>query len=353
MTDCEVSPAAWNQFVAQAPSGDVLQCWEWGELKARAGWEPLHLCACDGTRLRATALVLKRRLPRTRRCLFYCPRGPVFDPADPQALVELIRTTRRAAREHGAIALKADPAITVDDEAALSALRACGLGPTRGGDSGFGGVQPKAVMKVDLRPSEDDLLQSFHSKWRYNVRLASRKGVVVRTGCQATTIDAFYDLLAVTARRDGFRIRSRQYFHDMHELIVSPGLGEFFMAYADGTPIAGALAFLLGEQCWYVYGASDNEHRELMPNHLVQWEAMRWAKARGCTVYDMRGVSPEVDGQPTEHHIAGLNRFKRGFGARYVEYIGDWDLVFSRLWYALFRRALPIVRRAPASGAAD
>ena len=72
---------------------------------------------------------------------------------------------------------------------------------------------------------------------------------------------------------------------------------------------------------------------------------MRWAKSRGCTVYDMRGVSPERDGEPTEAHLAGLNRFKRGFNARYVEYVGDWDLIYSPLWHSLFRRLAPLARR--------
>ena len=166
-----------------------------------------------------------------------------------------------------------------------------------------------------------------------------------------TDRDTFYDLLEVTAQRDGFGIRAREYFHHLRELIIAAGLGELFMAYVDGTPVAGAIAFILGGQCWYVYGASDNDHRSLMPNHLVQWEIMRWAKQSGCEVYDMRGVSPEVDGKPVDERLAGLNRFKRGFGAQYVEYIGDWDLVLSRTWYGLFQRALPIVRRRMAAAA--
>ena len=72
---------------------------------------------------------------------------------------------------------------------------------------------------------------------------------------------------------------------------------------------------------------------------------MRWAKGQGCTVYDMRGVSPELNGEPAEEHLSGLNRFKRGFGAQYVEYVGDLDMVYSPLWHGLMQRALPLVRR--------
>ncbi len=351
MTDLAPSEIPrWNAFVAACPYGDVLQTWEWGQLKARTGWEPLYVSVAEGHRLAASALVLKRRIPRTRRCLFYCPRGPIFDPQKPEALEELMRILAAEARFHGAVALQADPALTPADQSAVAALRAAGLRPAAGGGEGFGGVQPKAVMKVDISRSEEEILESFHQKWRYNIRLAGRKGVVLREDCGPAEMDAFYDLLTVTARRDGFGIRARSYFHDLNELILQRGLGKLVLATVGNVPISGAICFLLGRQCWYVYGASDNDHRTLMPNHLLQWEMMRWAKSQGCTVYDMRGVAPEVGGEATEESISGLNRFKRGFGAEYVEYVGELDLIFSPFWYGALKRLLPLSRRLSRRG---
>jgi lipid II:glycine glycyltransferase (peptidoglycan interpeptide bridge formation enzyme) len=341
----------WNRFIAQSPCGDVLQCWEWGELKSRTDWSPLHLATMDQGRITAAALVLKRRLPRTGRCLFYCPRGPVVDYSSAQDVEGIFSEIRRCAREHGAIALKIDPALENSEPLYPRHLQAAGLRPPRGDGASFGGGQPKAVMKVDISGDEDTILAGFHSKWRYNIRLAARKGVQVTTDGASQDMDAFYDVLQVTAKRDGFRIRARSYFQDMWDHIVQPGMGKLLLARVGDVVVAGALLFALGHQCWYVYGASDNEHRNLMPNHLVQWEAMRWAREQGCTVYDMRGVSLEVDGEPVDPHIAGLNRFKRGFGARYIEYVGDWDMVLSPLWYALFQRALPMARRLMAGQA--
>lgn len=343
--------SSWNDFIAAAPAGDVLQCWEWGELKARTGWEPLHAGIRRDGALCAAALILKRRLPRTARCLFYCPRGPVVAEGDREALGDLVTAVRSLAREHGAIALKADPAVEAGSWLP-EALRGQGFRPPAEAGAGFGGTQPRSVMKVTLPGSDDELLASFHEKWRYNVRVATRKGVRVELESGADAMDRFYDLLVVTAQRDRFRVRARSYFQQMRELVIEPGLGQLFMTYAGEIPVSGAIAFILGAQCWYVYGASDNDHRNLMPNHLMQYEMMRWAQARGCTLYDMRGVSPEVDGEPVEEHLAGLNRFKRGFGAHYHEYVGDWDLVFSPAWYGLFTRALPLARRVLRRGGA-
>lgn len=350
MSSTDAQGSEWDEHVAASPYGDVLQCVQWGELKARTGWTPLHVRVDREGEPVATALLLRRRIPRTRRCIIYCPRGPVVDYDDPAAVGAVIAAMRDTAQEHGAIAVKIDPAVPAERADVTARLRELGLRPARGA-AGFGGVQPRAVMKVDLTPGFDALLAGFHSKWRYNIRLAARKGVIVRTGCRPPDMDAFYDMLEVTAQRDGFGIRAREYFHHIREIIIGEGLGELFMASVDDTPVAGAIAFTLGRQCWYVYGASDNEHRRAMPNHLVQWEIMRWAKQRGCEVYDMRGVSPEADGEPVDEKLAGLNRFKRGFGAQYVEYIGDWDLVLSPLWYGLFRRALPLARRRMATTA--
>lgn len=343
----------WNRFVAQAPLGDVLQCWEWGELKSRTGWEPLHFAAPGEGGLAAAALVLKRALPRTGRSLMYCPRGPVTRDGSTTGLAELVGEIRQHARRSGAIALIIDPAMPLGADGWEKALRDLGFRPPGEHAAGFGATQPRAVMKVDISPEPEDLLASFHSKWRYNIRYAERKGVRVRSDCSREDVDVFYEILRVTAERDGFGVRSRGYFQAMWDLVIEQGLGRLFMGYAGEEPVCGAICFALGNQAWYVYGASSNEHRELMPNHLMQWQMMLWAKSRGCTVYDMRGVSPEVDGEPIVPHLAGLNRFKAGFGAEYVEYLGDWTQVFSPTWYFLFQRVLPLARKALGRGARE
>jgi len=335
----------WNQFIAGSPRGDVLQCWEWGELKSRTGWKPLPVAVERNGRLAATCLVLKRSIPGLGKCLFYAPRGPILDAGDAEVAVEMGAKLRELARQHSAMALQVDPAIEARDAAGCSLLASVGFRPIEGHKSAFGSTQPQYVMKVDITPPEDELLASFASKWRYNIRLARRKGVTVRQASGLDDIDVFYDLLLVTANRDGFVVRARSYFHDMWKIVVEGGLAKVFLAYVGDEAVGAAIAFALGSQCWYVYGASSNNHRNKMPNHLLQWEMMLWAKQQGCTVYDMRGVAREVEGQAQDEHLAGLNRFKRGFNARYVEYVGNWHRVFSPLLYGLFRAIEPTAAR--------
>jgi lipid II:glycine glycyltransferase (peptidoglycan interpeptide bridge formation enzyme) len=128
----------------------------------------------------------------------------------------------------------------------------------------------------------------------------------------------------------------------MWDLLVEPGYAKLFLAEYDGTVVAGALSFIFGDKCWYTYGASSNAHRNVMPNHLMQWRMIEWAKESGCSWYDFRGVSPKKDEEANDH-LYGLNRFKEGFGAEFIEYLGEFDLPFSRRWYWAWTTAKPKV----------
>lgn len=331
----------WRDFVASAPTGDVLQCMEWGELKSRTGWQPYTLALMDGDRILAGAMALKRPAP-LGRSLIYCPRGPVVDADDPALCGPLMDALREFARKHRAILLKIDP--PVSGQPAAAALRDAGLRPAPVRDEGFGGTQPRAVMKTAPLEDDETLLMRFRSKTRYNTRLAERKGVEVTGETTREDLAEFYALLQETAVRDGFSVRDFQYFTDLWDCIIDRGLGRLFLARHEGKLLGGAINFILGRQCWYVYGASSSEFRKLMPNYLLQWRMMQWARDEGCEVYDFRGVA--LDRPGAGQHLAGLRRFKAGFAAEYVEYIGEWDLPLSALLYGAFYLLEPRLRKA-------
>jgi len=327
----------WNDFVRASAHPSVMQSWEWGRLKSATGWRPMVIVLEDDGLIAAGALVLERPLPRVGRGLLYAPRGPILDWDEPALLGRWLEQVRGVARERGAIALKIDPCVNSERTDVVAALEGEGFRFVGDDDPDLGGTQPRYVMKTDLTPEPEELLASFHSKWRYNIRLAGRKGVTVREGTRAD-LPEFYRILEVTAERDEFRVRGVDYYEALHDILVPAGLANLFVAEVEGQMVSGAIVFRMGGEAVYVYGASDNQHRDLMPNHLLQWEMMQWARAQGCTVYDFRGVSREVDGEPIGE-LGGLNRFKRGFAAQYAEYIGEYDLIFSPLWYRVYTMA--------------
>jgi lipid II:glycine glycyltransferase (peptidoglycan interpeptide bridge formation enzyme) len=333
----EADRERYNAFVASSPQADVLQSWEWGEIKRPSGWAPRRYLVWKDDRIVAAASILRTRPTKAVPPLLYAPRGPVFkDEAGLRAIVEAVR--RDAG---GAFVLKCDPPIEATAPEA-NILQHAGF--IDAGGAGFGGVQPKAVMILDITPDEEKIFEGFKSKWRYNVRLAERKGVTVAEAGR-DDLGAFYGLLTETARRDGFLVRGRSYFETLHDTLAPRGVLQTFLTRYEGQPIAGAILFTFGRRATYVYGASSNEHRNVMPNHLMQWEMMRWAKRRGYEIYDFRGVSPKRDGVAAEEHIAGLNRFKEGFGARYVEYVGELDLPLRKLWWKTWRAGSPAAMR--------
>ncbi len=331
-----------NKFVAAHPKGHFLQRSEWGDVKGSMGWNKLPMVVEEDGAVKAAILILKRRLPLplVNRCVFYAPRGPVADIHDPVVMKALVEGTRRLARQHGAIFLKIDPDVKKDDMLFQEVLTGLGFHRNETGLD-FEGVQPAFVFRLDIHDSEEEILARMHSKTRYNIRLAEKKGVSIREVVDKEDLKVFYDVLTETADRDDFLIRDYQYFESIWDNMVEKGLARIFLGEYQGQIIAGTLALINGDKTWYLYGASSNRFRNVMPNYLIQWEMIRWAKRQACTLYDFRGVSGDMD---ESNPLYGLYRFKKGFNGEFTEFAGDWDLVYSSFYYFLWNRALPVYK---------
>jgi peptidoglycan pentaglycine glycine transferase (the first glycine) len=322
----------WDRALLRLPRPHILQSWEWGAFKSRHGWSATHWLLKDASdRPRAAALVLRRRLARLPFGLLYVPKGPILEPTDGEAWEAILAHLARLAQGQRAIFVKLDPDVSVEHTASTDRLLRRGWRPSAEQ------IQFRNTMTLDLTRDEDALLAAMKSKWRYNIRLAERKGVTARPG---TTEDLplLYDMYRETALRDSFVIRPFAYYRDAWGSFIERGLAQPLIANVDDDAVAMVLLFRFGDCAWYMYGASRDWHREKMPNHLLQWEAMRWAKSVGCTVYDLWGAPDEaVESDP----MWGVYRFKRGFGAALVRHIGAYDYPISRPGYWLYAVAMP------------
>ncbi len=326
-----------NSFLARHPKGHVLQTWEWGEIKSRTGWTPWRLVLEEEGQTVAEVSVLERSLPLIKIPIFYASRGPVLDLEDQMLFDRLLAEIRMLAHKRGAIFLKLDPDVPSADKELEQYLHSRGFRSAETG-KGFEGVQPKYVFRLDIAPDEDTLLGNMHQKTRYNIRVAQKKGVKIRLGTKED-LPEFYKVLKETTERDRFLVRAYSYFEDLYDTLVPAGLGQLFIGEYEGRVVAGTLAFVLGDKAWYIYGASSNSHRNVMPNYLIQWEMIRWAKSLGCTLYDFRGVPGDLD---EDNPLYGLFRFKKGFNGEYTEFIGEWDLVYRPWVYYLWTRLEPL-----------
>lgn len=332
-----------NSFVRLHPKGHFLQTWEWGEVKRGMGWEPLPLVLEQDSDIKGTLLILKRKIPLPgKHCIFYAPRGPVTDIDNPELCQALFKGAERVARDYGAIFLKLDPDVPAANNYFKEILQQCKFSRN---DTGldFEGVQPAFVFQLDITPPASALLENMHSKTRYNIKLAARKGVTIRKAAGKEELPLFYNILQETAARDRFLIRGYEYFEMIWDNMVENHMAQVFLAEFEGRAVAATLALILGKKAWYLYGASSNEYRNVMPNYLIQWEMIQWAQGKGCEIYDFRGVSGDLN---EENPLYGLYRFKKGFNGELVEFIGDWDRVYSSVFYYAWTRVLPLYRKS-------
>ncbi|MCS6994392.1 MAG: peptidoglycan bridge formation glycyltransferase FemA/FemB family protein [Anaerolineales bacterium] len=368
----------WNKIIAHLPNPHFLQTWQWGQVKARYGWQPYYLlwdaeqCTVirhtpqasavqpeNAQEIRAAAMVLKKTVisggMAARLSLLYCPKGPNLDWSDTPLRKRVLDDLERFGRQQSAIFLKCDPDVVLGKgipgtesevpEPAGETVRADWL--HRGWHFSEEQIQFRNTVLLDVSLSEEEMLARMKQKTRYNLRLAARKGVSVRPGTPADW-PLLYRMYAETAARDGFVIREEAYYRTVWTLFSSnhpaPSnempVAEALIAEVEGEPIAAVFLFAFAGRAYYVYGMSREAHREKMPNYLLQWEAIQWAQRHGCRIYDLWGA-PDVFNE--NDPMWGVFRFKEGLGGEVIRTLGAWDYVPHPVWYAIYTRIMPKV----------
>jgi peptidoglycan pentaglycine glycine transferase (the first glycine) len=365
------TPQSWNELIASMPATHLLQTWEWSQVKAKYGWQAMpfvwnsrqtvdhHPKLTENDQLVAAAMVLKRSIPiggfSKKMCVLYVPKGPLMDWNYTALNQRVLGDLEAFAKRQGAIFVKADPDVALGTgiPGTLEAVESDSGQEVRSGLVRRGWrfsqdqIQFRNTVLVDLSPSEDEMLARMKPKTRYNIRLAQKKGVAVRVG----TVDdnpQLYRMYAETSIRDNFLIREEGYYQTVWRSFMgnSPsnaGLQPFsepLIAEVDGLPVAAASLFYFAGQAIYLFGMSRDEHREKMPNHLLQWEAIRRSKALGCKIYNLWGAPNEFD---ESNDLWGVFRFKQGLGGYVLRTVGAWDFTPNPILYKLYTQILPKV----------
>lgn len=340
----------WNLSIANLPGVHILQSWDWGEFKSHYGWKviPKTWLSGDG-KVIAAALVLQRSISfkgfESPFKILYVPRGPMLDWSNDKLRENVLADLEKLAHESGAIFIKIDPdAVIGFGVPGIEQEREDPTGTVlinvlrdRGWGFADSQIQFRNTFWIDLRHSEDDLLSRMKQKTRYNVRLAMRKGVLIRTGGESDLRD-FYRMYIETSLRDNFVIRSEDYYLKLWHDFLKKGLAKFLIAEVEGEMVSGLILFYFSGKAWFNYGMSIQKHRNLMPSYLIQWEAIRLARALGCTCYDMWGA-PDIFDETDP--MWGVFRFKKGFGGEVVRTLGAWDYPAQKTHYFLYNRIFP------------
>jgi lipid II:glycine glycyltransferase (peptidoglycan interpeptide bridge formation enzyme) len=322
------NPDTWDALVSRHEHCSFMQSAAWARFKQHFGWTPFRVCLrAMGDTPAPVAQVLFRRVPYSPYTVGYVARGPLLDFSSDEQLAGMSKALDRLAHDIRAVSISWE--LPVAKDPVLSArLQRLGLRPVKP-------VQHSATRVINLSPGLDEIQASWKPKWRSNTRLAVKHGVRVRRAACVADFEQWYELFVSTSARDNFTVRGPEYYRRFWQQGYEAGSTVLLLAEHDERLLAGIIVHQFACESTYLYGASSNEGRNLMPNHLLQWEAMQWAKAREAMRYDLFGVA-ETDEQ--DEPLAGVTRFKAGFGGEAMRYAGAYDRVYHPLLYAALQR---------------
>lgn len=330
----------WNELIARAPGGHSF--WQLSQFADHKlpEWRPRPIIHETSTGT-VPVLYLVRRIPGHGE-YWYAPMGPSV--RDAQQFREVCEELRR---ESQAFAITMEPLVPVE-----SAEESADIIASIPGLREIDDIQPDShTVLIDLEPSEDELLASFKQRTRRAIRKAEKNGAVVEHIDDESAFEPFWTLYEAMAERAEIRgVRPREYFESRWRLWLDAGMGHFVLAKPNAEMDYAAGAFLWKDDAFAAYkdGGSLRIPEANGLQYLVQWEALRWAKAHGATRYDMVGMPPSWELENKDHFMHGLVQFKTGFG-EVSDRLGGVQLVLKPRSNALFekgmRRAINLIGR--------
>jgi lipid II:glycine glycyltransferase (peptidoglycan interpeptide bridge formation enzyme) len=330
----------YKEFLQSHKKGHFLQSPEWAKLKSEWKNEVVLVEDNNGNICGSMSLLI-RKIPFINSSIMYSPRGPVCDIHDKKVLSELVNSAKELAKKYKSFIIRIDPDISNTDEEFKGIAKEIGFNIKENVKDFNEVIQPRYVFRLDVKDkTEEDLMKSFHEKTRYNIRLASKKGVTVREG-NKDDLKIFHRIMIETGDRDNFLIRPLEYFEKMYDALT-PAHMRILIAEFEGKAIASVIPILYGNKVWYLYGASSNEYRNVMPNYLLQWEMIKWALENKCDIYDFRGVSGHID---ENHPQYGIYKFKKGFNGDFIEFVGELYMVLNPFKNFIFDTAGMMYRK--------
>ncbi len=302
-----------------------LQSWQWGEFRKQTGVGVERLIEEEKKQIKAVYQVSWHKIPKTKFFVGYCPKSVI---PTREALAKLMEIGKRK----GAVFIKFEPNERSGKEESLKIDELTKEFSLIAGKSLF----TKYSFQLDISGSEEKILELMHQKTRYNLRLAQKKGVKIVEDSSEAGFEEYWRLTEETTKRQGFYSHTKSYHRKMWQTMIVNGSGHLLKAVYEGKVLTTWVIFELNGVLYYPYGASSNEHREVMANNLMMWEVIRLGKRLGCSTFDMWGsLGPEPDMTDPWY---GFHRFKQGYGGELIEFVGSYDLVVSPGLYALYNQ---------------
>ena len=327
----------YNDFVRSRDKVSCLQDLNWAYVKSREWKSEAIYLESNGNIIAAMSLLIRSFVKG--KSIIYAPRGPVCDAYDIETIKALIDEVKEIAKKYNAFLLRFDPEIVYDEK--LEALyKQAGFKVRNKDKNKHEFIQPIQNMILHIEgKTKEEIFKGYSEKTRYNIRVAERKNVTVRYSRSEEDLKKFFELSEITAKRDMIALRDYDYYKRILDAFDENHL-RIYLAEYEGQALSGAIAINYGSKLFYIYGASSNEKRNLMPNYLMQQKMIEWALDSGCAEYDFGGIfETSMDN--------GLYRFKEGFCRQdgVTKFIGEIDYVYDKFTYFAFVKILPFYKK--------
>ncbi len=315
--------SVWESFISQHHDANFLQSWHWGEFQKRIGKSVERIGLYHGAALKGVALAVVERAKRGT--YLTVAGGPILDWSDHDVVRSCFKAIRERAAQNGASFVRVRPQL-IENEISRSLFRRLGFhdAPMH--------LTADLTSQLDLKLTEQELMDGMRKTTRYDVRKAEKAGVRITTSVNVADIDEFYDLQIQTSQRQKFVPFSRNFLKEQFAVFAASGNALLYRAYFGEKLLAAAFIIFYRNEATYHYGASTEEGRRIPGAYLLQWEAIKEAKRRGCARYNFWGVTKP---DQTNHRFYGVSVFKRGFGGHDVAYVPAQDLILNPVSYAL------------------
>lgn len=304
----------------------VIQSWEWGNFREKTGVEVIRLGEFEGSNIKQAFQLTLHPIPFLKQYVGYFPKGPMPNPAMIKALTSL-------GKEKNIAFIKLEPNIEISSQSKSKIESLKQLGLSKAKKSLF----TKYNFILDISRTEQDLLASMHPKTRYNIKVAQKKGVEVYDSTDDKDFETYLKLYFETTKRQKYYGHTPKYHRLVWKSLKENNMARVLVAKYQKTPLVAWMLLNFKDTLYYPYGGSSTKHKEVMASNLVAWEAIKLGKRMGLEIFDMWGaLGPNPNPADPWH---GFHRFKAGYGARHVEYLGSFDLVLNKSTYRAFNIA--------------
>jgi len=325
----------WESFVSSHHRAHFLQSFFWGQTLKKSGWKPIRIALKKDNTICGAMQIMSRQF--LGKSIWVSPFGPVIAKEDRELYNELIEASLKLAKEHKVLFFKTDFDTLVDDHDLIEFIKSKKFLCIPKGQIYLLG-RPKNIVRLDISPDPETIFSSFSKMLKRNIQIAQKNNIGIRQGFgDGLDMNQFYRMLLDTAARKKFPVRRLRYFKAIKECMIDKGYGEIFWGVHENIPVALVLVFKYGKTIWYMYGAMDEKYKHTRASHLLHWKIILWAKDQGVTLYDLRGIPPNIEPGTTGY---GVYFFKKQFNPVVYKYTSDWWYPVSSLGLSLWFRGV-------------